>query len=131
MLGSIQNKIRESFNKVAKKEELAAKVLTHEILVKFKALKENLLKSVILSFNLAGLDSSDSLPSFVKDILTSKSLDSFLKSKLLLPAGDFKNKLTFTQYYKSLNEQVSSHTLIMEYLTQFILGDDKTISYNW
>ena len=57
-MGAIQSKIRDSFTKVAKKEELASKVLTPEILLKFKALKENLLKSVILSFNLEGIDSS-------------------------------------------------------------------------
>ncbi len=51
-------KIRDSFTKVAKKEELASKVLTHEILVKFKALKENLLKSIVLSYNFSGADSS-------------------------------------------------------------------------
>jgi hypothetical protein len=40
--------ISEGFLKVAKKEEMAAKVLSHDILVKFKALKESLLHSVIL-----------------------------------------------------------------------------------
>jgi hypothetical protein len=112
---AIQIKIRDSFTKVNKKEELASKVLTPEILAKFKALKENLLKSVILSFNLEGVDSSQSLPSFVQEILNSKTLEIQLKTKVLMPDSDFK-KLKFGKYYKGINEP-SSHTLILDYIT--------------
>lgn len=44
--------LSEIFFKVAKKEEMARNVLSHDILNKFKAIKENLLKGVILILNL-------------------------------------------------------------------------------
>lgn len=53
--------ITEAFNKVTKKEDMAKNVLTHEILAKFKTLKENLLKSVVLSHNLLGDESQAEL----------------------------------------------------------------------
>jgi hypothetical protein len=126
---AIQIKIRDSFTKVNKKEELASKVLTPEILAKFKALKENLLKSVILSFNLEKVDSSQSLPSFVQEILNSKTLEIQLKTKVLMPDSDFK-KLKFGKYYKGINEP-SSHSLILNYITVQILGEEKVISHYW
>ena len=44
--------LSEVFAKVAKKEEMAKNVLSHDILNKFKAIKDNLLKGVILTLNL-------------------------------------------------------------------------------
>lgn len=44
--------LSDVFFKVVKKEEMARNVLSHDILNKFKAIKENLLKAVILSLNL-------------------------------------------------------------------------------
>jgi hypothetical protein len=92
-------------------------------------LKENLLKSVILSFNLEGVDSSSSLPSFVQEILNSKNLEINSKTKVLMPDSDFK-KLKFGKYYKGINEP-SSHSLILDYITVQILGDEKVISHYW
>jgi hypothetical protein len=47
------NNLVEVLTKVAKKEEMAKNVLTGDILSKFKQLKENLLKTVILAYNLS------------------------------------------------------------------------------
>lgn len=81
---------------------------------------------MILSYN---LDSSQSLPSFVQEILTSKTLDIPLKTKVLTPDGDFK-KIKFDKYYRGINES-ASHSLIIDYLTNQIVSDEKLISNNW
>ncbi len=65
----------------------------------------------------------------MQEILTSKSLDIHLKTKVLNPDGDFK-KIKFDKYYKGINES-DSHTLIIEYLANQILADEKLISNNW
>jgi len=46
--------VSEGFIKVAKKEEMASKVLSQDVLAKFKTLKDSLLNSVILCQNLLG-----------------------------------------------------------------------------
>lgn len=46
-----------------------------------------------------------------------------------MPDSDFK-KLKFGKYYKGINEP-SSHSLILDYITVQILGDEKVISHYW
>jgi hypothetical protein len=88
LLGGILSKLRDSFTKVSKKEELAAKVLTPEILNKFKSLKDTLLKSILLCFNLV-VDNA-SLTTFLSEIFGLSSLSHLLKTKVLVPQSDFK-----------------------------------------
>jgi hypothetical protein len=64
---------------------LAAKVLSHDVLVKFKAMKESLIHSVILCQNLLGRDTISEYHHILAQIIESKSIDLKLMVKTLIP----------------------------------------------
>ena len=74
---------------------MAKNVLSPEMLSKFKTLKENLLKIIILALN---LNLGDQLDKFFKQLLESSQVDNSLKTKIILPIADFK-KVDFSLYY--------------------------------
>ena len=74
---------------------MAKNVLSPEMLSKFKTLKENLLKIIILALN---LNLGDQLDKFFKQLLESSQVDNYLKTKIILPISDFK-KVDFSPYY--------------------------------
>jgi hypothetical protein len=119
----------EGFMKVAKKEDLAAKVLSADVLAKFKTLKSSLLSTVILCQNILGKVSLSEMASLVSLILQSKSIDMKLKMKVLIPGADFK-KVNFNQYYQSLNEN-EIHNLIMKFIVESVIHDESQISHSW
>jgi hypothetical protein len=121
--------ISEGFLKVAKKEEMAAKVLSHDVLVKFKALKESLLHSVILCKNLLGKETISEYHQILAQIFESKSIDLKLKVKTLIPQNDFK-KVGFGKYYETINEG-ETHSLILRFIIETIVSDEKAIINNW
>ena len=80
---------------------MAAKVLTSDILVKFKNIKLSLLKALVLTYNIKADLPIDTFKTLTNTILHTKTTDHSLKDKLLIPITDFK-KLDFSQYYTIL-----------------------------
>ena len=60
--------LQDSFVKIAKKEEMAKSVLSQDVLAKFKAIKESVLRSLILAQSLTS-EVSDDFKSFVAFLL--------------------------------------------------------------
>lgn len=60
--------LQDSFVKIAKKEEMAKSVLSQDVLAKFNAIKESVLRSLILAQSLTS-EVSDDFKSFVAFLL--------------------------------------------------------------
>ena len=70
------NQLQTLFNKVNQKEEMAKKVLSSDVLAKFKLIKENLLKSIVLLYNLETPAPPTAIfTQFLISCLTSTTLD--------------------------------------------------------
>lgn len=83
------------FNKISMKEEMAKKVLSADVLAKFKTIKDNILKAVILNQNLSSARDQPDFKAFLSQSLQSATLDMTLKAKLLLPESGMP-KIKFT-----------------------------------
>jgi hypothetical protein len=104
-------------------------VLSHDILAKFKNLKDSLLSTAILCQNLLGKTTIAEFKSLIQFILESKSLDLKMKVKTLLPSEESK-KVNFTQYYNILNDS-EIHSLVLRFVVESIIHDEKSIVNNW
>jgi hypothetical protein len=120
------------FDKVVFKEDKAKKVLSPEVLAKFKTVKELLLKGILLSQNLLTLPEGIELfKAFADQTLKSSSIDITLKTRLIYPSSlsEFR-KLKFTNYFGTLNKE-DIHTLLFDFVVMGIINNPESIQHNW